>query len=127
MRNTLIEITPQNETNALLTELKLSEQNETLNAEKSQPLAEETYKEVQAYKEFLTSDLKLWSFTHAGETRTARRSPVDAWTAYFSEYANLDPESNWSDLLERAHFLTQLWQFCAAKKITFPLVENLNA
>ena len=57
---------------------------------------------------------------------TARHSPTDAWVQYFSEYADLDPAADWTDMEERADFLTQLWTFSAQQKLDFPLTEKLN-
>lgn len=82
---------------------------------------------MQPYKEFVTSDLKFWTFTYDGKEHTARHSPAEVWQAYFSEYADLDPEADWKDMEERADFLIQLWQFCAEEKLSFPLTEKLNA
>lgn len=57
---------------------------------------------------------------------TARHCPVDVWTTYFSEYADLDPSADWTDMEERADFLTQLWTFCAQESLDFPLTEKVN-
>lgn len=74
----------------------------------------------------MTSDLKLWTLTYQGTVYTARHSPTDVWIACFSEYADLDSEADWTDMEERADFLTQFWTFCAIEEVNFPLTEKLN-
>src|ERR1019366_1023024 len=106
-------------------EQKLLEPNENPNVDASQKFPGTI--STQPYKEFVTSDLKLWTFIHDDIDHTARHSPTDVWIAYFSQYADLDPEADWTDMEDRADFLMQLWEFCAAEKITFPLIEKLNA
>lgn len=105
------------------TEPKLSEPNESQKSDASPKLA--GIIPTQPSKEFVTSDLKLWTFIHEGTTHTARHSPADVWVAYFSQYADLAEDADWTDMEERADFLVQLWEFCAAEKITFPLTEKL--
>ena len=109
----------------LPTEQKRSEPNESLKSDGLQKLAEE-YKPVELCKDFVTSDLKHWTLTYQGTVYTARHSPADIWIANFSEYADLDPEADWTDMEERADFLTQFWTFCAIEQINFPLTEKLN-
>jgi hypothetical protein len=82
-------------------------------------------KSVVAYKEFLITDLKLWTLNTLPEY-IARHCPVEVWISFFSEYADLDPAADWTDMEERADFLTQLWTFCAQQKINFPLTEKLT-
>ena len=111
-------------TSDLLTEQRQHEQSETLKSERSQ-------RSVKVYREFLITDLKSWTFKVQGENEqehehTARHCPVDTWARYFSEYADLDPAADWTDLEERADFLTQLWTFCAQESLSFPLTEKLN-
>lgn len=43
-----------------------------------------------------------------------------------SEYADLDPATDWTDLEERADFLSQLWLFCYMENLNFPLTEKLH-
>jgi len=110
----------------LQTEPKPQEQEGTQNDEKSQKLAE------QPHKEFVITDLKLWTFkmrdaNGQAHEYTARNCPVEHWAFFFSEYANLDPATDWTDLEERADFLTKLWSFCYQHTLSFPLVEKLNA
>lgn len=97
---------------------KQSEPNETQSGDGSQKLA-------VAYKEFLITDLKHWTLNTQPE-HTARHCPIDVWISFFSEYADLDPNADWSDMEERADFLTQLWTFCAGQKLSFPLTEKLT-
>ena len=106
------------------TELKLPGPNENPKSDVLPKLVETI--PTQPYKEFVTTDLKLWTFTHNGIEHTARHSPADVWIDYFSEYADLDPDADWTDTEERADFLMQLWEFCAAEKLSFPLTEKLN-
>lgn len=106
------------------TEQKPSEPNESQSADASQKSLGTT--PTQPYKEFVTSDLKLWTFTHQDIEWTARSCPVEVWQAYFADYADLDPQADWTDMEERADFLIQLWEFCAAESLSFPLTEKLN-
>jgi hypothetical protein len=72
------------------------------------------------------TDLKQWTFSVNGQEYTARNCPVEQWKHFFSEYSRLDPVADWTDLEERADFLTQLWSFCYQQKLSFPLTEILT-
>jgi hypothetical protein len=109
----------QKQASNLQTAQKQLEQSESLKSEKSLP-------SVAVYREFLLSDLKFWTFQHQGQEYTARCSPALVWAAYFCQYADLEADTDWTDLEERTYFLTQLWQFCAAEALIFPLTEKLN-
>lgn len=97
---------------------------EKLKDEKSQKLVE------QPYREFVITDLKSWTFKmHVNDREheyTARNCPVEHWIFYFSNFAFLDPKTDWTDLEERADFLAQLWLFCYEQKLSFPLAEILT-
>jgi hypothetical protein len=95
------------------------------------PSAAKSQKSVAIYREFLITELKWWTFKMKdvnGQEHefTARNCPVETWVAYFSEFADLDPTADWTDIEERADFLTQFWQFCAQESLSFPLTEKLN-
>lgn len=104
----------------LKTEQKPQELEEKQKGEKSQKLVE------KPYREFVITDLKLWTFSVQGREYTARNCSVEHWIQFFSEYSRLDPKTDWTDLEERADFLTQLWSFCYQQKLSFPLTEILT-
>lgn len=118
IKNTLAETARSKPTSDSATAPKQPEPSETQNAAGSQKLA-------VAYKEFLITDLKSWTLNTLPE-HTARHCPVNVWISFFSEYADLDPAADWTDMEERADFLTQLWTFCAQQKLNFPLTEKLT-
>ena len=124
--NTLDETVNDQQNNDSPIERKLPERNESPSAGASPKLVA-VYSPVQPYKEFVTSDLKHWVFTYQDVEYTARHSPTDVWIAYFSQYADLAEDADWTDMEDRADLLIQLWEFCAAEKITFPLTEKLTS
>lgn len=121
-KNTSAETARSKPTNDSATAPKQSEPNETQSVAASQ-------RSAAVYREFLITDLKNWTLTdiqRPGFECSARHCPADIWVQYFSEYADLDPAADWSDMEERADFLTQLWTFCTQQKLNFPLTEKLT-
>src|SRR5690348_11731044 len=57
---------------------------------------------IEVYKEFLLTDLKSWILQVDGHEYTARHCPTEVWVRYFSEYADLEVGTDWTDLEQRA-------------------------
>lgn len=56
----------------------------------------------------------------------AETAEDSVFAQFVAEYANTKPGIDWSDLEERAHFLSRLASFCEAQRMPIPFREKIT-